>query len=65
MITIGNFQWETGSLNSNAERLLKERGINFRYNRQTLEADILGLGLWYPIRFIKLSGPDVWGIYAE
>lgn len=65
MIAIGNFQWETGSKNSNAERLLKERGIDFRYHFEKLEADIYGIGRWQPIHFIRLSGPDVWGIYVD
>ena len=51
------FVWESGSLNDNGIRLLKEAGIRFCYIMQKLHAE--KLGKWCPVTY-KQENDYVW-----
>lgn len=61
-IRVCNIEWESGSLNETAIKKFKELGIDWRYSHFfELEADLFGVGLWFPIEFHRLSG-DTWEV---
>lgn len=56
------FTWETGSKNSNAIRVFKEKNIAFEYDHfGNLTADFYGIGIFEKVAFERVEG-DVFEI---
>mgnify|MGYP006957399457 CR=1 FL=1 len=53
------FTWESGSKNSNAVRLFKQRNISFQYDHfGRLTADIYHLGIYEIIEYLHTNGDE-------
>lgn len=49
------FEWKTGSLNDNAEKVFKKNGITWEYRFQSLYADFTGMGIFHKVDFQKVN----------
>lgn len=58
MNMLGNFKWESGSINDNIRKILIEKGISYRNTLSgDIEIDLFGINYWEKVNH-TLTNPD-------
>lgn len=65
MMTISNFKWESGSVNDDIIKILRNRNIDYyRTFNGDIMADVLGIGLYKKVEHtLTNSANDVYAVY--
>ncbi len=67
MNMFGNFKWESGSINDNIRKILKEKGINYRNTfNGDVEVDLFDINYWEKVKH-TLTNPDneIYAVYLD
>ena len=67
MNMLGNFKWESGSINDNIRKIFIEKGIRYRNTfGGDIEIDLFGIDFWEKVKHTLInSDNEVYAVYLD